>query len=79
MWHKHPKRQNHKRDCIASLPNSAALPSDNIMGPFGIRAVNSLRFVCSLFWLGGGGMRRIVQEKPSYGKQKWFLKSKWCF
>lgn len=42
MWHRHPKRQNHERESVASLPSPTAAPADNIMGPFGIRAPHSV-------------------------------------
>ena len=46
MWHRHPKRQNHEREPITSLPSpSTAQVPDAILGPFGIRAVHSLRLV----------------------------------
>lgn len=45
MWHKHPKRLNHQRQSITSLPSPSVSTAAglNIQGPFGIRAVDSLK------------------------------------
>ncbi|KAL8619465.1 hypothetical protein ACOMHN_011816 [Nucella lapillus] len=43
MWHKHPKRHNHYREPMASLPSQSSAPmQDPIRGAFGIRALNSI-------------------------------------